>query len=113
MEKVIKGSFGMGSARSWEDDVVDKIGVTDTSNIPPKVQKTYRETQRSVTPIFSMSKDEVFADETTGGGHKKRELNKQIWMQFNNVTKNKSQIAKNLGVARQSVYNHLDIYGEM
>jgi DNA invertase Pin-like site-specific DNA recombinase len=60
-----------------------------------------------------MDKAEVFANKKYGGGGKKAKLNKAIFTLWLNTEMNKTEIAGQLHISRQTVHNHINKYGHM
>lgn len=60
----------------------------------------------------ALEKKRVFENPTTGGGSAKLRMNKKVWEGLLYGGISKAELAKDLGVSRSTIYNHIR-YGKM
>lgn len=116
MEKAVKGSFGQGRQyKDQRDAMMDSIGEStapvDRSKDRIADQRDSKSKHR-VVKTTNTEKEAVFADKSTGGGSKKLKMNRLVWEALLYGGMNKTEIAREYGISRTTIYNHIR-YGKM
>lgn len=113
MYNKINRSFGGKEEKTWEDEAIDMIGQRENSMKSKPITPIAGDTSGVPSVSHALTKESVFRDKGSGGGSKKLQLNRKVWDMWEYTTKNKAEIARELGISRSSVYHHLFDYGKM